>query len=258
MSFLVAVFLCFILFMGPDLLASFQAVGAWKGLSRPSASRSTTGPSAAGWWTSVIFLYSAGDHHRPAAHAHRAPKPYLVAWPRTANRRRDLLELLAGIAIVGPRAFIGSFALVRVDLTSEKRYTLTDATKDPVAAWTMGVREGVLDGELPADLRGGSPAPPGTAGRMRCPRSRTGWSTAVDPNASPTRRPVARCTTSYRNRAPGTRASPCGKRALVTERIVFPGALMPQGPHHSPAVAQDPVPHARRGHREPFREQPGI
>ena len=30
-SFLVAVFLCFILFMGPDLLASFQAVGALEG-----------------------------------------------------------------------------------------------------------------------------------------------------------------------------------------------------------------------------------
>lgn len=30
-SFLVAVFLCFILFMGPDLLASFQAVGAMEG-----------------------------------------------------------------------------------------------------------------------------------------------------------------------------------------------------------------------------------
>lgn len=73
---------------------------------------------------------------------------------QTTRKAAGLMELGIGIASVLLVLFIGSFTRVRADLTSEKRYTLTEATRQLVDSLDDVVFVKVyLDGELPADLR---------------------------------------------------------------------------------------------------------
>ncbi len=72
----------------------------------------------------------------------------------STRKAAGLLELGVGIAIVLLILFIGSFIRVRADLTSEKRYTLTPATKNLVDSLSDVVFVKVyLSGKLPADLQ---------------------------------------------------------------------------------------------------------
>lgn len=71
-----------------------------------------------------------------------------------SHRSRDLMTLLIGIGCVLLVLFISSFARLRADLTSEKRYTLTPATVELMDSLKDVVFLKVyLAGELPADLR---------------------------------------------------------------------------------------------------------
>jgi ABC-2 type transport system permease protein len=70
------------------------------------------------------------------------------------RRAASLTELAMGIAVVLLLLFIGSFLRLRLDLTSEKRYTLTEATKELVDSLKDVVYVKVyLHGDLPADLQ---------------------------------------------------------------------------------------------------------
>lgn len=69
------------------------------------------------------------------------------------KKRRDILQLLLSIAIIVLLNFVASFFFYRFDLTSDKRYTLSPATKE-----MLGKLEDIvyfkiyLSGELPAGL----------------------------------------------------------------------------------------------------------
>ncbi|MCB0808596.1 MAG: gliding motility-associated ABC transporter substrate-binding protein GldG [Flavobacteriales bacterium] len=144
-----------------------------------------------------------------------------------SNRRRDLLELLTGIAIVGLILFIGSYALVRVDLTSEKRYTLTDATKDLVAGLDDVVYVKVyLDGELPADLRRLSRATRELLDEMRVHGPDKLEYSFVDPSASPDERTRREVYDQLQGQGLQYTSITFREKGAVTERIVFPGALI--------------------------------
>lgn len=70
-----------------------------------------------------------------------------------SRKASGLIGLAAGLACVVLVLFIGSFTRVRLDLTSDKRYTLTQATKDLVDSLQDVVFVKVyLSGDLPADL----------------------------------------------------------------------------------------------------------
>jgi gliding-associated putative ABC transporter substrate-binding component GldG len=72
----------------------------------------------------------------------------------TSRKAAGLLQLAIGVACVILVLFIGSFIRVRADLTSEKRFTLTDATKNLVDSLKDVVFVKVyLRGNLPADLQ---------------------------------------------------------------------------------------------------------
>ena len=49
---------------------------------------------------------------------------------KAVNRKKDLTFLVVGLIIVLLVNYIGSFAFERFDLTSEKRYTLSETSKD--------------------------------------------------------------------------------------------------------------------------------
>ena len=48
---------------------------------------------------------------------------------KSSNKRRDLSSFLVMIAIIILFNFIASFYFIRIDLTTEKRYTLAESTK---------------------------------------------------------------------------------------------------------------------------------
>jgi ABC-2 type transport system permease protein len=56
-------------------------------------------------------------------------KPDLMPAPRDV-RRRNIIQLLAALAIIIALNLLGSVRFARFDLTSEKRYTLTQGTRD--------------------------------------------------------------------------------------------------------------------------------
>lgn len=70
------------------------------------------------------------------------------------NKRSDLLQLFIGIAIIVLLNVIGSFVFKRFDLTSEKRYSLSPATKDLLKNLDDIVYVKVyLEGEFPAAFK---------------------------------------------------------------------------------------------------------
>lgn len=70
------------------------------------------------------------------------------------NRKRDLTQLVLSIAIIVLCNYLGSFVFHRFDLTSEKRYTLSDATRklleevDDVVYFKV-----YLEGDFPAGFK---------------------------------------------------------------------------------------------------------
>jgi ABC-2 type transport system permease protein len=72
----------------------------------------------------------------------------------TKNKKRDLTALGLAIVIIVLLNFVGSFVFHRFDLTSEKRYTLSDATKKLLSEINDVVYVKVyLDGEFPAGFK---------------------------------------------------------------------------------------------------------
>ncbi len=70
------------------------------------------------------------------------------------NRNRDLTTLIVGVVIVLLINFIGSFAFHRFDLTSEKRYTLSETSKDLVEDLSDIIYVKVyLEGDFPAGFK---------------------------------------------------------------------------------------------------------
>jgi ABC-2 type transport system permease protein len=67
------------------------------------------------------------------------------------KKRRDIIQLFLSIAIIVLLNFVGSFFFSRFDLTSDKRYTLSPATKEMLSKLDDIVYFKVyLDGDLPA------------------------------------------------------------------------------------------------------------
>lgn len=70
------------------------------------------------------------------------------------NKKRDLTTLLLALVVVILINIVGSFVFYRFDLTSEKRYTLSDATKKLLEGLKDEVYVKVyLDGEFPAGFK---------------------------------------------------------------------------------------------------------
>ncbi len=70
------------------------------------------------------------------------------------NKKRDIVSLVLAIIIVVLMNFVGSFVFHRFDLTSEKRYTLSDATKKILGQLNDVVYVKVyLEGNFPAGFK---------------------------------------------------------------------------------------------------------
>lgn len=153
-------------------------------------------------------------------------KPRKAASDRSA-RMGDLFELAIGIAIVLLLIFLGSFLRLRLDLTSEKRFTLRPATETLMQDLSDLVYVRVyLSGELPADLEKLSQATRDLLDEMRVLSPGKLEYTFIDPSASDD--PKTRNEVYDQLQTLGLTYSSIRLRekGAFTERIVFPGALV--------------------------------
>lgn len=147
----------------------------------------------------------------------------------TSRSRRfaDLSELAIGIAIVLLVLIAGSFFRLRVDLTSEKRHSLTDATRSLVSELPDMVYVKVyLSGELPADLAKLSQATRELLDEMRVYNPDLLQYTFIDPSASPDEKTRNEVYDQLQQQGLTYSSIRMRDKGASTERIVFPGALV--------------------------------
>lgn len=149
------------------------------------------------------------------------------ATGKRSNRAANLLELIAGIGIVLVLLVIGSYMRVRVDLTSEKRHTLTDATKDLVRGLEDIVYVKVyLTGDMPADLQRLSRATRDLLDEMRVYQDQHIQYTFIDPSASADEKTRNDVYQQLQDQGLSYSSITFGGKGAHTELIIFPGALI--------------------------------
>lgn len=146
--------------------------------------------------------------------------------PRS-KRLGDLFELAIGIGIVLLVLFISSFARVRVDLTSEQRYTLTPATRELVRDLEDILYVKVyLSGELPADLSRLEQATKDVLDEMHAEQPDRIQYSFIDPNASPDQKTRNEVYDQLQKQGLTYSSIRVKEKGGHSERIVFPGALV--------------------------------
>ncbi|MBK7382855.1 MAG: gliding motility-associated ABC transporter substrate-binding protein GldG [Flavobacteriales bacterium] len=144
-----------------------------------------------------------------------------------SKRLGDLGELAVGIGIVLLVLFIASFFRLRIDLTSEQRYTLTPATRDLVSGLEdiMYVKV-YLTGELPADLKQLERATRDVLDEMRASGGDRIEYSFVDPNASADQKTRNEVYDQLQQQGLTYSSIRIKEKGGYSERIVFPGALV--------------------------------
>ncbi len=146
-SFIVALFLCGFLFVGFEMIHSLSLFGRFDYVIRNLGLYAHYTSMSRGVVDSRDVLYFAGMIVVFLAMAHA----------RTGRRKgvyMPVLNTLAIIAIVVAVNLAGSWRFARLDLTSEKRYTLTAATRSMLRDLDDIVYFRVyLDGNLPVEFR---------------------------------------------------------------------------------------------------------
>ncbi|HRT53087.1 MAG TPA: GldG family protein, partial [Flavobacteriales bacterium] len=146
---------------------------------------------------------------------------------RSSPRSRDLLSLLLGIGCVLLVLFISSFARVRADLTSEKRFTLTPATCDLMDSLKDLVYLQVyLAGELPADLRKLGEATRELLDEMRVHNPEMLQYTFTDPSAAPDEKSRLANYAKLQEEKLEYTSIRTEDKGAASERIVWPCAML--------------------------------
>nr|MDQ3101602.1 Gldg family protein [Bacteroidota bacterium] len=143
------------------------------------------------------------------------------------GRLGDLLELIMGIGIVMLLIFIGSFFTLRADLTTEKRYTLTEATQELVSGLDEVIYVQVyLAGALPADLQKLSQATRDLLDEMRIHSPKNIQYTFRDPNESDDENTRKEVYDELQKAGLTYSSIRLRDKGAYSERIIFPGALI--------------------------------
>lgn len=144
-----------------------------------------------------------------------------------SKRLGDLTELAIGIGIVLLVLFITSFARVRIDLTSEQRYTLTPATQTLLDSLDDVVYVKVyLTGDLPANLKKLEQATSDLLEEMRVVNPGRLEFSFSDPNASPDKKTRNEVYQQLQDQGLKYTRIPVTVKGLPDELIVFPCAQL--------------------------------
>lgn len=143
------------------------------------------------------------------------------------GKTRDISELVIGLALVVLANFIVSFFPIRADLTTEKRFTLTEPTKVMVQELQDVVYVKVyLDGELPADLRRLSQATRELLEELRAYAPGNIEFEFIDPSASPDAKTREEVYAQLEEQGLQYSSIRLKEQGAMTERIYFPGAIL--------------------------------
>ena len=146
---------------------------------------------------------------------------------KSSPRSRDLMTLFLGIGCVLLVLFISSFARLRADLTSEKRYTLTPATEDLMDSLQDVVFVKVyLAGELPADLRKLSEATRELLDEMRVHNPAMLQYEFTDPSAAPDEKSRLQNYAKLQEEKLEYTSIRTQEKGAASERIVWPCAML--------------------------------
>ncbi len=144
-----------------------------------------------------------------------------------SKRLGDLSELAIGIGIVLLVLFITSFVRMRVDLTSEQRYTLTPATRSLLDSLDDVVYVKVyLTGELPANLKHLERATKDLLDEMHAVNPGRIEYSFVDPNASEDKKTRNEVYDQLGSQGLKYTRIPLVKNGLPDELIIFPCAQL--------------------------------
>jgi len=143
------------------------------------------------------------------------------------RRAAGLMELGIGIACVLLAIFISSFIRVRADLTTEKRYTLTEATKNLVDSLKDVVFVKVyLSGDLPADLQHLSTGMRDLLDEMRVRNPSELQYEFVDPSASANQKTRNKVYEQLQKEGLQYTSIRTQDKGAQSEVIVWPGAII--------------------------------
>ena len=146
-SFIVALFLCGFLFIGFEMIHSLSMFGQLDHLIRDlglyahytSMSRGVVDSRDVLYFAGVISLFLSMTHARTG---------------KLRGMRRPWSQVLLVLVLVVAVNLAGAYRFARLDLTTEKRYTLTRSTKELLRGLEDIVYFRVyLDGNLPAEFR---------------------------------------------------------------------------------------------------------
>lgn len=143
------------------------------------------------------------------------------------NKLQSVTQLVVGLVAIVLLNFVASFVFKRFDLTEEKRYSLTDATKDDLSALEDVVFVKVyLAGELPADFKRLHDATREMLDEFRIYAGDNVQYEFIDPSADPdpdVRKGVYKKLAEKGLQYNNLRSRDGDKQ---TEQIIFPGALI--------------------------------
>lgn len=139
----------------------------------------------------------------------------------------DLAELAIGVGIVVLLLFITSFARIRVDLTSEQRYTLTPATRAMLDSLDDVVYVKIyLTGDLPANLKKLEQAATDLLNEMKAVAPDRFDYTFIDPNAEPEKKARAQVHQTLQDQGLKYTRIPVKVKGVPDELIIFPCAQL--------------------------------
>ena len=151
----------------------------------------------------------------------------MIINSRSNYKKRDLIQLLCGIIIITLLNIIGSFAFQRFDLTSEKRFTLSKATKDLVKNLDDIVYVKVyLEGDFPASYKRLRNATKEMLDEFRAISKENIQYEFINPSADPDekrRREIYEQLTKQGLQYTNLQVKESGGKS---EKIIFPGAII--------------------------------
>ena len=143
-----------------------------------------------------------------------------------SSKKKDILELFTLIAAILLVGYISSFKYFRFDLTSEKRYTLSQSTKEVLRTLDVYIKV-YLDGDLPLGLKRMRRAIKETLDEFRVYGGKKLHYEFINPNASPSKeKREAMLKHLYEMGLEPTNVQERNPKGGTTQRVIFPGAVV--------------------------------
>jgi ABC-2 type transport system permease protein len=148
------------------------------------------------------------------------------------NKRRDIFSLILAFTILVLLNFLGSFVFHRFDLTSEKRYTLSDATKKLLSELNDVVYVKVyLEGEFPSGFKRLRDETKEMLDEFRIYSDENIEYEFINPNANPDKKQRTEIYRQLYNKGLEPTNLEVKEEGGTSQQVIFPGAIISHKGH---------------------------